>query len=356
MKVKFLIIGGGVAGLCAAIRLSELGQEPLVIEGGTYPTHKVCGEFLSPECMPILNAWDIHPVSIPKMTVRAHNSSLTFKFPSDAGGLSHMTLDPALAMLATKLGTKIKTNTKVESFNVKTTLQDYHVIQLSSGETVQAEQVIIATGRIPGYSMNPPMLYMGFKAHFKNLDFNDSLQMFSMPGAYLGIAPIENGIYNVACLANLKCVGHYQNPYQYIESAIKSNFPLQNLLAKEKNLFEKWMFAQVPAFGIKQTPNWLHTYFIGDASTSIPPACGNGLSLAILGGRLCAEYAVSKQFLEFKNVWKKRCVSQMFWGKLLHRIMLNPHYSTPLLKFASYFPIVSKQLYFSTRQSLLKND
>jgi flavin-dependent dehydrogenase len=47
MNADYVILGGGVAGLCAARRLIELGIQPLVIEAGSYPSHKVCGEFIS---------------------------------------------------------------------------------------------------------------------------------------------------------------------------------------------------------------------------------------------------------------------------------------------------------------------
>lgn len=203
MKKKFAIIGGGVAGLCAAIRLTELGEEPLLIEGGSYPSHKVCGEFLSPECIPFLKEWNIHPVPISQIDLKTTTNSLTFTFPSAAGGLSHMVLDPALANYASTLGAEIKTDTKVISFHPKKSASEPHIIQLSN-EFVEASHVIIATGRMPNSNKQPPMAYMGFKAHFEGLRLDYKLRMFSFPGAYLGISPIEENKYNVACLANLK--------------------------------------------------------------------------------------------------------------------------------------------------------
>lgn len=350
MKTKFAIIGGGVAGLCAAIRLCELGEEPILIEGGSYPAHKICGEFLSPECIPHLNDWNIHPVPISQAVLKTSTNSLVLPFPIPAGGLSHLQLDPKLADYALRCGAKIKTNSQVVSLQPKKHSKDFHQIHLSNDEPMEASNVIVATGRIPNYSSNPPkMAYMGFKAHFEMIRSKEnSLEMFSFPGAYLGIAPIEDNKYNVACLADLNTVG--EDPQLFIERLINQNPFLFSKLSQGRKLFEQWMVAPVPAFGIKQTPEWIDAYFIGDAAMTIPPACGNGLSMAIIGGRLCAEFATRKQAQAFKAIWTKQCSSQMFWAKLLHKAMLNPGIGNPLIRVSRYFPSMSTKVYELTRQ------
>lgn len=352
MKTKFVIIGGGVAGLCAAIRLTELREEPLVIEGGNYPTHKVCGEFLSPESLKYLSEWDIDPIHIPKVILRTPKSYLTFSFPTPAGGLSHLELDPKLVAYAKNRGAKFIINTQVKVFQPKQNSCDPHLIELSSGETLEASHVIIATGRIPSYTNQAPkMCYMGFKTHFKNIASEGNLEMHSIPGAYLGIAPVEDNKYNVACLANLKEVEKFSHPDLFIENLISSNPLISAALSAGDNLFGQWMNATIPAFGIKKTPDWLDTYFIGDAAVTIPPACGNGLTMAIFGGRLAAEYAVRFQTQEFKEMWVKRCSSQMFWAKLLHKLLMNPSLSSPLLNIGNAFPYLSRKIFDFTRQS-----
>jgi menaquinone-9 beta-reductase len=350
MKAKFVIIGGGVAGLCAAIRLAELGEESLLIEGGSYPSHKICGEFLSPECIPYLENWNIHPIAISDLVLRTSTHSIFFPFPSSAGGMSHVALDPALANDASLKGVKIKTNTLVHSFQPKKHAKDVHLIQLSNQETIEASTVIIAAGRFLNPSSHPPLLYKGFKAHFEHLPLEGSkLEMFSFPGAYLGICPIEGHKYNVACLADLNKVKSVK-PLFFIEHLMAQNPRLHFLLSEGKNLFDDWMVASLPGFGLKQTPGWLDAYFIGDAAMTVPPACGNGLSLAIFGGRYVAEYSVRGQFHDFKKMWMKRCSSQLFWAKVLHRLMFHPSTSTLLLQLANTFPSIIKKGFELTRQ------
>ena len=49
-----VIIGGGLAGLTAAIHLAIEGQEVALFEINPYPHHRVCGEYVSKEIVPYL--------------------------------------------------------------------------------------------------------------------------------------------------------------------------------------------------------------------------------------------------------------------------------------------------------------
>ena len=48
------IIGGGLAGLICGIRLARNGFDTVIIEKKPYPSHKVCGEYVSNEVFPFL--------------------------------------------------------------------------------------------------------------------------------------------------------------------------------------------------------------------------------------------------------------------------------------------------------------
>ncbi len=45
------IVGAGPAGTSAAILLAQSGQRVLLLEKERFPRHKLCGEFISPECL-----------------------------------------------------------------------------------------------------------------------------------------------------------------------------------------------------------------------------------------------------------------------------------------------------------------
>ncbi len=52
--VDVAIVGGGPAGASLAMRLGRAGLQVLVLEKKRFPRFKPCGEFMSPECLPIL--------------------------------------------------------------------------------------------------------------------------------------------------------------------------------------------------------------------------------------------------------------------------------------------------------------
>ena len=50
-KPKIVIAGGGPAGASLAVRLAAAGQAVTLVERERFPRHKLCGEFISPECL-----------------------------------------------------------------------------------------------------------------------------------------------------------------------------------------------------------------------------------------------------------------------------------------------------------------
>lgn len=349
-KVDYLILGGGLAGLSAAKRLLEQGISPLIIEGGIYPSHKVCGEFISSSSLPLLYQWKIPPLSISHVQLHGLRQNLSFRFPEPAGSLSHLTLDLALAKQVEKQGARLLTHTKVEQILPAKERQDLHTVQLSSGKQLKAKHLFIATGKIPHPSIpKKPIAFMGFKAHFSGLDLDNTLHMFSFPGAYLGLVPIEEGKTNFACLATIKQVSSYPCPEEFMTHLIEKQPALQELLKPGRNLFDTWMQAQVPAFGFRQRPSWPRTYWIGDAAMTIPPACGNGLSLALASGYFSAEFALKDDAKGFHTFWIKRCRSPMFFSKQLHKLFLRPALGDFCLRLGEWSPFIPRRLFSLTR-------
>lgn len=346
----YVILGGGIAGLCAARRLVERGIQPLLIEAGSYPAHKVCGEFISPSGVAMLNKWDIYPISITQAHLHTSSHTLNFNFPTPAGALSHFTLDTQLAQQIVHQGGVLLTQTKVLELTPTSSLETGHRLHLSSGETLLAKHLLVATGRLPGFGHQPVHArYKGFKAHFAGIKLNATLEMFSFPSAYLGITPVENGWFNLACLARIEKNQQISSPQHFMEKLIAGHPLLSQLLATGHNLFNCWMEAHVPEFGLRSPPSWPRTYWIGDAMGTIPPASGNGISLALASGYLAAEFAMRDDTAGFRRAWRKRCASQILFGKGLHHLFLHPSLGNRAIAINQLFPFLAQKIFSLTR-------
>jgi flavin-dependent dehydrogenase len=119
-----IIIGGGLAGLTAALHLTKKGLNVTLIEKYSYPRHKVCGEYLSKEILPYLN-WlnsdilQVYPTNINTL-IFTHQNGKTAKADLPLGGLgiSRYSLDNSLYLQAVKMGcTVIKATVTNVTFN-----------------------------------------------------------------------------------------------------------------------------------------------------------------------------------------------------------------------------------------------
>lgn len=344
-SMNCVIIGGGVAGLSAAIRLTELGASPILIESGQYPAHKVCGEFFGPASLNQLRTWNLKPTEIGKMCLHLPSNSIEMQFPTPAASLSHFQCDALLAQRARQGGATIMTNTTVQ----KLMPGKKHQVHLSTGEILQADQLIIATGRLPHIQKPSKFPYMGLKAHFAELDLSNQLEMFAFPGAYVGISPIEEGKFNVACLVKQEVYALWKNHTAFLNHLMQQNSHFKAILSKGKPLFNEWMQVSIPEFGIKNNPDWPETYYIGDAAGTIPPITGNGLSMAMQGGIMAAEHTQRSDFVGFKKAWRNRYVLPIYSGKLLHQIALSKALSKSFIKLAKFSPNMLTKVYQWTR-------
>lgn len=348
---EFVIIGGGVAGLSAANQLVDLkAKSILIIESGSYPTHKICGEFLSPECLNTLNAWNItRPVKLSSISFNVLGTCVDFSLSESAGGLSHLHLDPLLAERAQKNGVNLLTNTQVLTIQPPGSSSNFFSILLSNNKSIQAKQLIVATGRLPQFQKVLPLEYTGIKSHFEGIKLDSDMEMYSFPNTYVGLSRIEDKKVNMACLTREQDPDILISPGIFIEKLCRQNKEFKRKISQGNMIFPTWMTGRSPAFGIKESPSWNHAYFIGDAAAAIPPVCGNGLSMGILSGCLAAEYAIHQDPVGFKIEWNKRYQHTFFYGKVLNEVMLNPFLGKMFVKLCSHFPSIPKYFFHKTR-------
>jgi flavin-dependent dehydrogenase len=337
-----VIIGGGVAGLSAANHLVDAGVFPLIIEAGSFPSHKICGEFFSNESLPQLREWQIPMTGqISKARFISGAKSMEFPLPIPAGSCSRYTFDAMLLDRAIKKGAKALTETSVKSFENES---GTYVLHLSNGQTISARHLMIGTGRIPQLIQKAPeMKYMGFKAHFENIDIHDCVEMHLFSGGYFGISNVDAKTVNVACLVKKEYV---QQPEEFINNLLRQN----HRFANARMAFPKWLIGQLPEFGIRTNSDLPNVFWIGDAAGSIPPICGEGLAIAITSGCMAADYFLGEGAIAFKKAWHQRYHRRFLMAKWIHKVMMTPYINSLAVQTCRTFPKLPVFFWGQTRE------
>lgn len=339
-----VIIGGGVAGLSAANRLVDRGVKPLLIDASHFPAHRICGEFLSYECLPILKDWGmaICP-SIDSCSFSNGSQKLSLRLPERSGSCSRFVLDGVLFERAKQLSMKVMTDTQVIGWEIPQKKSEHYTLTLSNGKVIQAHSVFVGTGKMPSQkssALEPQ--YFGFKAHFQNdAPYEKKLEMHTFPGGYLGISRLDQNTMNLACVVQKSMVT--PTPELFI-SHLMNNFSLG------KMIFPQWLIGQIPEFGIRKNPSWARVFFIGDAAGSIPPLCGEGLAIAITSGYMAADYYLDADAAAFQKAWRQRYRKSFMIAQALHHLMIRPNIASIALKIGQMIPSLPQWVWKLTRQ------
>lgn len=355
MVENCVIVGGGVAGLSAANQLADAGLTPLLIEANDYPSHRICGEFLSSECLPILERWEI-PFSTPIQQCRLFSGKMktSFQLPTQAASCSRFIFDSMLQKRAEKNGARILTRTTVSSLTFHEGSKCYE-LNLSNGEEIKARHLILGTGRIPKMNEEKKSFlpkYVGFKAHFEGMGNSHSIDMYFMNGGYLGVSPIDVNTTNIACIMRRECVADLNQIHTLISGLLeqKTMHSLRERLAHARMLFPNWLTGVIPEFGIRDNPSWDRVFWIGDAAGSIPPISGDGLAIAITSGCMAADYFLNSDAKTFQQAWLNRYQKRFLWATRLHTFMLSRWMSTIGIGTSKIFPFINSTLWKLTRE------
>src|ERR1700678_2754163 len=119
-----LIVGGGPAGSTLAIILANAGRQAVLVEKSKEAQHKVCGEFLSPESLPLLRQIGIHPEQLGAQTIHsvrvaARDVLAEVSLPAPALSLTRRVLDEALLQRAQQAGVCLLRGYTAESLSLQ---------------------------------------------------------------------------------------------------------------------------------------------------------------------------------------------------------------------------------------------
>ncbi len=316
MGFDIIVIGGGLGGLCSTLHLSKKGLKVLLIEKHEYPKHKVCGEYISNEVLPYLNALGFDPFdfgakAISDFTLSTPGSrSVKTKLPLGGFSISRYCLDWELAKKAQAAGAEIVhasvTDIQFENdrFRVLTKDEEF-TAPLAIGSFGKRSNLDVKLDRD---FIKKPSTFLGVKAHYKGNFPENAVGLHNFEGGYCGISKVENDNINICYLADFKSFKQYKNIDDFQEQVLSKNTFLKEILDNAKLAFEKPLTISQVSFERKH-PVENHMIMCGDSAGMIHPLAGNGMSMAIKAAQVA-----SLLILKFKS------------GKINSRLELEKDY------------------------------
>jgi menaquinone-9 beta-reductase len=367
MKKRIAIIGGGIAGLALSIDLRQKGFEVVILEKGTYPRHKVCGEYISMESRkylekicPALKKLDLPVITHFKLSSPAN---LTYQTPLDMGGfgISRYLLELMLYNRALEVGATVQLNCKATEFNFDSTNQRY-IITTNHGE-IHADLVCNASGRKSNLEAKNRIKeqkgnnYVGVKYHIKIPRDRTLIEIHNFAGGYCGISSIENDLACLCYIVNSKMLKNTGNSIPLLEERVlHKNVHLKKIFTEAEFINKEPITISGINFMVKQ-PASGDAVFLGDAAGSIAPITGNGMSMAIRAASVLAAYVQQyfdsswskQQFMTgYSAYWKNEFSTRISLSRYFQKLSEFPLLTSITIRLLKAFPPLAQQIIRST--------
>lgn len=361
---SIVIAGGSLAGISCAIRLKQLGHQPLVIEKSRFPRKKLCGEFLGPDAFPVLQKLGIFqqvqahaygPVEDTYFhdrhgrTLRISHAWISKKYPY-ALAIPRDILDHLLFRHAQDLGV-----TTLEERRILSPVEhDGHQFQIHMEARsddnqikmahVTADYLLDGTGRNGKLYLNDEPLRTNQNPHRVGIQCHvqmpcplpdKNLHMFLFAGGYGGLQPVSADIANLCMMVEPALAKQISAPFEtFISGTVRQNPAAARLLAgaKQENGFSVTadinLFQPDPNHAVQTSLNLIR---IGDALVTVDPFSGSGMSHALESGVMAAE-AIDEGILhqrDYNTVFENY---QKTYNRLFQRRLRMMCYFRPILE------------------------
>ena len=281
-EYDLIVVGAGPAGSACAITAARAGSKVLLLEKDRFPRHKVCGEFVSPESLRLLD-WLLQRASFrdkPEITssrVFSGGKIITLPISPCARSIPRYDLDLALLEAAQDSGVRAAEGMNVRevdhqaAFRVKTT-----------GASFAARAVVNATGRWSQLTQHPPQgeKWIGVKAHFREDNPPRSVDLYFFDGGYCGVQPVGRNAVNACAMVRSDAA-----------RSLDEVFPRQSDLYRRSRDW-KPLFPAIttsPLYFRRPQTESRGMLLAGDSASFIDPFAGDGISLAMHSGTLAAQ-------------------------------------------------------------------
>ncbi len=375
VSYDIIIIGAGPAGTSAAILLAQSGLRVLLLEKSRFPREKLCGEFITPECLNVFERlgvrqrmFDAGAKTIRRFKLFAPDGrSLEIPMEWIADGhphaisLTRAAMDVALLERAREVGVEIR-----EGFHVSPQLRREGNLTSIEGkaansdvEKFSASLVIDASGRNGVFSNQVPQeasrfngsRLFGCKVHLRGVEgLGDLGELYFFRDGYGGLTEVEGDRVNLCFLTTEATLKEAKGDRQLLLDLTLCSNAIARQRLQTATIDGEWFGTGPVIYGRRRTMPGALT--IGDAAAFIDPFTGSGILLALISGELAAtvvNQAFSEDVCELENIVKRY--------EQLHRAQFGWRYrATSMLRKLAFKPAARNALVtiFSRHQSLMK--
>lgn len=280
------VIGAGPAGSTLAALLAQKGVRVALYDRDTFPRDKLCGEFLSYDALPLLDALGvtkaIDEANAPRITRCRVVGARTYEFalPHAARGVSRLFFDDLLLRTAERNGAIRRDGTTVtdlRELNAK-------VIAGAWGRWGRFDQQLSR-----GFVRDRSHRNFGFKRHYTGPP-TDAIELYSFRRGYLGVNAVEGNVTNICGLVHAsRLTGHKGRWDAFVETIRAEEPELDALFSRHEPAQDHFLSSEPVIFRARSAVEG-GVFMIGDASGVIDPLTGNGMAMAIQSALLAAPF------------------------------------------------------------------
>ena len=306
-----IVVGGGPAGVAAAILLRQKGHDVLLLDAARFPRDKVCGEAVSPEAWRLLERLDaasavraLRPHPLRGMALTAPDGT-TFRgeYGSEREpgfAAPRERLDQALLGCARTAGVEVREGARVTRLRLEG--RQVTGVELENGhgpEELGARLVVGADGRHSRVARSLDLLHehpwlrkFAVRGYWEGMEGLSELgEMHVAAGGYCGIAPLSPTRANVAfVLGRLDIRAAGGDIERFYRDTIAGRWPrLADRLARARLLAPPK--AVGPLALVARRVSAPGVLLVGDAAGFYDPFTGEGVTLALRTAEMAAEEA-----------------------------------------------------------------
>ena len=320
-----VIVGAGPAGSATAIRLANAGLSVLLVEQKKFPRQKLCGEFISPECMTHFDELGVLSemttaggVDLRETVFYARNGKSVVVESEWFGakgslalGLSRAEMDERLLQRASEVGVEVREETSASGLLLE--LERVSGVRLKDKDghetSVLAKLTIDATGRTQALArriekpteQRKRASHVAFKAHLRGANIAASTcEIFAYHGGYGGCNRVENDLYNLCFIASAEDTRANGNDAERVMREVVFGNRRAAETMKDATVASEWLAVPIERFGRGELVPADGLLTVGDAAAFIDPFTGSGILLALESAKIAAS-AIANNFVECED-------------------------------------------------------